>query len=861
LIVLSLAVAVIAPLLLSAPTPVRAQNRRIMLEEYTGAWCGWCVRGALAIQKLDEKYPGQVIPVAIHGPVSYGEPMSTAQGDSLNSGIGFPVSDQYGWPDGWTARTVETAHNDWNVDPDSWIDTTNATGIVDGMVNQPAQANATIDQVTFDPQTHLVTARVSAKFNDQLSGDFRLNLYVVEDSVQGNSDPAWVQHNYYYHNASFPTSPYYNQGDAFLYQGQPDGSTIANYTFMHVFREAVGGVHGVKGPIPASPTSGTTYSQVFSFYLPVNVLNPNHAKLIGFVHQYSATDMNANQILDAAEVPLTTTTLAVAPNNLEVTGNDGQYLIAHANGDMTTTLSVANNGTDAVTVNLAVPANSLPAGWSMTFDPASVSVDGGGQKTVSVKVTAPNQSAYIVAPVLLTPQKTGEYIPGLEYQFAFVSDNTNYAAYSYGGESAAVNGMPDTMRLHTAYIPLNANTLAYYDPVNSGLPIALAMFLNDPVLDGSESVTGGPSVLSTITSALAAGERVYISSNDAMAWAWIGNASTTTDAVQSFFSDTLGTSWKKNISRINSNNQYTQFRIDGTTDPIGAGLANLTANTTGSISGDGETPTFNVTAGGPSTSLFYVDNAKASNVSLKTQFASGDRLVYMGFALDALSNQVKADTIFRRSIQWLMGGATVAPPAGLTLSASSLDFGVVSVGGSLAKYDTITNSSNTSITINSITVNPTSANFSFSGFSVPITLDPGASKKMLVIFAPTTDGNQSASLVVNYDDNKIVNVHVQGTTSSSGVHEDGTASASLAASPNPFHGLTQIQYTAGAGEQGVSLAAYDLLGREVAKLTTQNAGGSLYTALFDGSKLANGTYIIVAHSSTGTHEVRVLNQQ
>jgi hypothetical protein len=37
--------------------------------------------------------------------------------------------------------------------------------------------------------------------------------------------------------------------------------------------------------------------------------------------------------------------------------------------------------------------------------------------------------------------------------------------------------------------------------------------------------------------------------------------------------------------------------------------------------------------------------------------------------------------------------------------------------------------------------------------------------------------------------------------------------------------------------------------------------GTTYVASFDGSAFADGTYVILAHSSTGTKEVRVVNQQ
>ena len=83
---------------------------------------------------------------------------------------------------------------------------------------------------------------------------------------------------------------------------------------------------------------------------------------------------------------------------------------------------------------------------------------------------------------------------------------------------------------------------------------------------------------------------------------------------------------------------------------------------------------------------------------------------------------------------------------------------------------------------------------------------------------------------------------------------------SLSASANPFHNATEITYTAAAGEHNVSFAAYDVLGREVAKLTPRVVGENTYSVTFDASTLAEGAYTILAHSSTGAKQVRVVSE-
>lgn len=43
-----------------------APNRRMVIEEGTGTWCGWCVRGIVGMHDMAAKYPEQFIGIAVH---------------------------------------------------------------------------------------------------------------------------------------------------------------------------------------------------------------------------------------------------------------------------------------------------------------------------------------------------------------------------------------------------------------------------------------------------------------------------------------------------------------------------------------------------------------------------------------------------------------------------------------------------------------------------------------------------------------------------------------------------------------------------------------------------------------------------
>ena len=44
-----------------------AFRRRVVCEEYTGLWCGWCPKGLVGLELMKEKYPFTFIPISAHG--------------------------------------------------------------------------------------------------------------------------------------------------------------------------------------------------------------------------------------------------------------------------------------------------------------------------------------------------------------------------------------------------------------------------------------------------------------------------------------------------------------------------------------------------------------------------------------------------------------------------------------------------------------------------------------------------------------------------------------------------------------------------------------------------------------------------
>src|SRR5699024_9743681 len=151
-------------------------SRKVVIEEGTGTWCGWCPRGIVAMEYMydhPDDYPN-FIGIAVHN----GDPMTVPEYDSGANFSGFPGSN--------VNRVLLGA----NVSQEDWVEYYN------DRKDMMAPADLEMDGV-YQYGTRELNLDVTTNFYTDIDdAHFALSVIVVENGVSG-TDSNWGQSNYY----------------------------------------------------------------------------------------------------------------------------------------------------------------------------------------------------------------------------------------------------------------------------------------------------------------------------------------------------------------------------------------------------------------------------------------------------------------------------------------------------------------------------------------------------------------------------------------------------------------------------------------------------------------------------------------
>ena len=272
---------------LTGVTP--AVDKIVIAEEATGTWCGWCPRGAVALDKLSKKYPDHFIGIAVHN----ADPMVVT---AYDQGLGGLIG---GYPSCVPNRDVE-------IDPSEL-----EAAFLDVVPNAPMVVVG--GTATVNTNNNAINIELNANFTMNMSGDFRFMAVVAEDSVTGTT-AAYNQVNSYANGANGPMGGF----EAF---GSPVPAASMNYNFVN--RLLLGTFSGQSGSIPGSVVSGTPYTYSFTGTAGA-AWDKGQLYVAGLV-----IDAGSGLVLNAIRIPVTTTTSIEEPNNIL----SGSYVYPTATND------------------------------------------------------------------------------------------------------------------------------------------------------------------------------------------------------------------------------------------------------------------------------------------------------------------------------------------------------------------------------------------------------------------------------------------------------------------------------------------------------------------------------------------------
>lgn len=239
---------------------------RPLVEEYTGLWCGYCPRGFIAMEYINDIYGDEQVSVCYHDD----DPMAVTND--------YPVH-----PGGFPGATIDRGRY---MDP--YYGTSGGdlgiVGDLEAAMNEPAIASIDLTAHIVDD---IVNINTTVTFNMDIENSPYIIGYVL--TCNGLSDPSWRQANNFYNQSSLKGTP--------LEQAAQWPRSVAGLIYNDVVVDADGN-KGVENSLPLEIKEMEPYTHSFSYNIADNSLIQNIGHLVAnayIVNTETGRVMNANK--------------------------------------------------------------------------------------------------------------------------------------------------------------------------------------------------------------------------------------------------------------------------------------------------------------------------------------------------------------------------------------------------------------------------------------------------------------------------------------------------------------------------------------------------------------------------------------
>lgn len=253
---------------LTITSEAQRTNKKILVEEFTGEWCGWCPQAAFNLDKLVREN-NRVLTVGIHN----GDDFEYANEATIRNAFGLNY-----FPSGLVGRV--------NLGGDVGYNGVTLDTKVTDEINRQLDQEEVLVGLSIDSKVtgeHL-TVDVKANFYNNIEEPVFLTIYLIENDVTGD-----VQENYFADYAPFAGTYYYSQP-----------ARLEGYVHQYLLRKVATDVYG-----EAIPKAETKRDNIYSFdQNTISLANLNAAKcfVIAFVHYDLKGNGGNKSILNAQQV-------------------------------------------------------------------------------------------------------------------------------------------------------------------------------------------------------------------------------------------------------------------------------------------------------------------------------------------------------------------------------------------------------------------------------------------------------------------------------------------------------------------------------------------------------------------------------
>jgi hypothetical protein len=315
-------------------TVSQASPKKVLFEEGTGTWCGWCPRGAIAMSYMYATYPNEFVGIAVHND----DPMMLTEYDGGAGLSGFPGMN--------VDRVVKGA----DVSQAVMVSNLNTRKVLTTPVSLNASGSVNGSNIIINADATFRTVFANS--------NYRLAVVISEDNVTGTAN-GYRQTNYYSGGGN---------GVMGGYEALPNPVPANQMVYDHVGRALLGGYAGQEGSVPATITDGQTASYTFNYTVPATSnVNNMHAVLL-------VIDQENGEVVNSKAVELATLGLNNNPSaaTFEIYPNPASDFINISNldaGNYTITLfdmlgKLIQSNTKEVSDNqpLVVPISGVARG-------------------------------------------------------------------------------------------------------------------------------------------------------------------------------------------------------------------------------------------------------------------------------------------------------------------------------------------------------------------------------------------------------------------------------------------------------------------------------------------------------------------